>query len=166
MDLTLLQIDNPLLTILAIALDNTLFFCIFTLFIVLASERRKEKIAKIMLAVLLAALLITTMKLILKVERPCTIFASKIPCPEDYSFPSGHTLFAFTVMLAFLNKPVFPIYFIYAIFVAFTRIYLGVHTFEDIAGSIAFAPFVYYITDCIWIRFEGKKYAFRDEPCQ
>ncbi len=160
------QMDVPLITLVSTLLDNEIVLVAVTFLFVLLSERRKGKLAKIALAVVLAVLLGTAVKNVIKAERPCIGLLSKIECPDSYSFPSGHTILAFTVMLAFLNKPTFVIYFMYAIFVAFTRIYLGVHTFEDVAGSIAFAPLAYYLADGIWRKIKGKQYAFRHQPGQ
>ncbi len=163
------QADFALLTAVAALLDNEIIFLAVTFALVLVFERRKEKIAKIALAVALAVLLSTMVKNIVKEERPCVLLASKIACPDSYSFPSGHTILAFTVMLAFLNKPTFAIYLFYAAFIAFTRIYLGVHSLWDVAGSIAFAPFVYYTVDALWKKIgkiAGKGYAFRNRTGQ
>jgi undecaprenyl-diphosphatase len=164
--LAISQLDFPIVTWVAMALDNEVLMVIVTLLIVLASERRKEKLGKILIAMALAVILGNTVKALVKIDRPCVIEPAKIACPDSYSFPSGHTLFAFTVALAFLNKPGFVPYLFYAVFVAFTRIYLGVHSFEDVAGSIALAPFVYYIADGAWKFLEERKYAFRSEPGQ
>lgn len=154
------QMNVPWLTLVAALLENEFVFIFSILALVLLSERRKEKILKMAIAVFVAIVLVAALKNIIKVDRPCTNIPAKIECPVDYSFPSGHTIVAFTVMIAFLNKPTFIVYFTYAIFIAFTRIYLGVHTFEDVAGSIAFAPFVYYLGEIIWKKVRGKNYAF------
>ena len=71
------------------------------------------------------------------------------------SFPSGHTLGAFgffILMSMFLPKQYKPwsfLFFILALCVGFSRIYLGQHFFEDIyAGSIAgtFITLLIYVT--------------------
>lgn len=162
------QLSNPFLTDVARLFANELVLVAIIIALIVWGEKRKEKVWKIVLAVFLAFLLSTALKLALRTERPCGLLHSKVECPWaefpnpwTYSFPSGHTLVAFTVALAFLNKREFPFYLAFALFVAFTRIYLGVHTFEDVAGSIALAPFVYYITDVIWKKFEEGKYAAR-----
>ena len=144
------NLDIPLLTQVASALNNEALIMLVTFLFVLLAERRPEKLKKILLAIALAVLLITVAKYAIKTERPCDSLHSKTECPWSYAFPSGHTLVVFTVALAFLNKPVFPFFLIYAIFVAFTRIYLGVHSFEDIAGGVALSPLVYFTADKLW----------------
>lgn len=147
------------LTLISVLLDNDLVFLGITLFLVFLGEQRKEKFTKIVFAIVLAFLFGAVLKFILVIERPCVELPSKVPCPSSYSFPSGHGLVALTVMLSFLNKRSFLFYFFYAVFILFTRIYLGVHTFYDIAGSVGFAPLVYYITDELWKEIQRKKYA-------
>ncbi len=160
------QMNVPEITLVAALLDNELTMVAATFVLVLLTERRKKKIMKIGFAAVLAFVLSMGVKYALHVERPCVAVPSKVACPDSYSFPSGHTIVAFTVMLAFLNKPTFVVYFLYAIFIAFTRIYLGVHSFEDVAGSVALAPFVYYVADLAWKKIEGRRYAFRNEHGQ
>ncbi|MDD5337709.1 MAG: phosphatase PAP2 family protein [Candidatus ainarchaeum sp.] len=151
-------IDIGWLTTIATALDNEAVMVLVTLGLVLIAERRKTKVAKIVVAVIFAVLLTGAIKELVHTDRPCVAAAGKIECPDSHSFPSGHTLVAFTVMLAFLNKPVFPLYMLYAIFIAFTRIYLGVHSFEDVAGSVGLAPFTYYMSEIVWNRIKGGNY--------
>lgn len=158
------QLDVPALTAIASFLDHDIVIAAVTLLLVLVFERRKNKVGKVILAMALAVILGTAVKDLVHIDRPCVTVPAKIACPDSYSFPSGHTLLTFTVALAFLNKKEFPFYLAFAVFVAFTRIYLGVHSFEDVAGSMALAPFVYYLADSMWGRIsnflEGRKYAF------
>lgn len=158
--------DLGWVTPLAVLLNNDAIMVVITVALVLVFERRPEKVTKIVLAIALAGLLSIALKYTVQIERPCEALQSKVECPAGYSFPSSHALIAFTVMLAFLNKPQFAIYLAYAVFVAFTRIYLGVHSFEDVAGSMALAPFVYYVADIAWEKTGAKRYAFRSEPGQ
>lgn len=59
--------------------------------------------------------------------------------PSGYSFPSGHSMIAFSaaVILLFMNKKIGIIGIIAASIIAFTRVYLFVHYPSDIiAGAI------------------------------
>ena len=82
--------------------------------------------------------------------------------PRDTSFASGHTTASFAaagVMVRFLNKPLGIAALCYAVLVAYSRLYLGVHYPTDVicgcliglSGSI----FVYYIYSK---RFDMKSY--------
>lgn len=57
-----------------------------------------------------------------------------IPCPKDFSFPSGHaaTAFAAAAVLAFFDKKHRYFYYSIAVFIAYSRIYLGCHYFFDV----------------------------------
>ncbi|MBU0586094.1 phosphatase PAP2 family protein [Candidatus Micrarchaeota archaeon] len=145
------SINIQILTDIAAFLNSEVVLSLITAGLVLCGERRPEKLKKIFFAAVLVLILTMSLKFLFAIERPCAELNAKIVCPTDYSFPSGHTLLVFTVAIAFLNKRSFPFYLVFALFVAFTRIYLGVHTIEDVAGGIALAPFVYYITDQVWI---------------
>ena len=63
--------------------------------------------------------------------------------------PSGHAAIAFTLMIAFIGKRPFPFYWAFALLVAYTRFYLGVHTFEDLAAALVLAPVAYQSADII-----------------
>lgn len=62
----------------------------------------------------------------------------QIQKPNDYSFPSGHTLAAFTsaVIILLYNKKLGIIPLILAILMAFSRLYFYVHYPTDILGGI------------------------------
>lgn len=139
-------------------LDNSYAFFSIIILLVLATEPRNRKRIKIALALLIAGLITISVKAAIMQPRPCTNSSSLIDCPLDYSMPSGHATIAFTLMLAFIGHRFFPLYWIFAILVAYTRFYLGVHTFEDIAAALVVAPIAYQLADIIWgALVEGKK---------
>lgn len=60
-------------------------------------------------------------------------------CPKDYSFPSGHavTAFAAAAVLTSFNKKRKWFYYITAILISYSRIYLGCHYLFDVfVGAI------------------------------
>ncbi|HNT60891.1 MAG TPA: phosphatase PAP2 family protein [Candidatus Bilamarchaeaceae archaeon] len=139
-------------------LDNPYAFFSIIILLVLATEPRNGKRMKIALALLIAGLITLGAKAAIMQPRPCIGSSSLIDCPLDYSMPSGHAAIAFTLMLAFIGHRFFPLYWVFAILVAYTRFYLGVHTFEDIAAALVAAPIAYQLADIIWgALLEGKK---------
>lgn len=55
-------------------------------------------------------------------------------CPTDFSFPSAHasTAFAAATIMAFFDKKRRWFYFLIAILISYSRIYLGCHYFLDV----------------------------------
>ncbi|MBD3390024.1 phosphatase PAP2 family protein [Candidatus Micrarchaeota archaeon] len=142
---------------LALLLGNELVFFLVLGTLVLLAERRPEKRKKIILGVVVVSLLVLGLKNLFAVERPCAAGVSEYGCPAlpylGHSFPSGHAAVAFLVMIAFLDKKSFPAFWLFALLIAYTRLFLGVHTFADIAGSLVLAPIAYHITDSLWGRY-------------
>jgi membrane-associated phospholipid phosphatase len=144
--------------LIAQLIDNPISFSLVIFALVFITEKRMAKREKILFALMLSALLVFTAKNVLMEPRPCTSNGSLIPCPLDYSMPSGHAAVAFTLMLAYMGKPSFPLFWLFALLVSYSRFFLGVHTFDDIAAALVIAPVSYYITDWIWGVFvEGKQ---------
>jgi undecaprenyl-diphosphatase len=89
-----------------------------------------------------AALLSRTFKLLLHRQRP-HFWDLFYPLPSDYSFPSGHALFSLTFALAIIilawnsrwRWGVLLVGSSFAIAIAWTRLYLGVHYPSDIFGG-------------------------------
>lgn len=72
--------------------------------------------------------------------RPCHINplpSMIIPCPTDFSFPSGHTMPAFLTATIFYqyNKPLGIAFYIFAVLTGFSRLYLYVHFPFDVLFS-------------------------------
>ncbi|HSB47823.1 MAG TPA: phosphatase PAP2 family protein [Candidatus Bilamarchaeum sp.] len=139
-----LSVDNPLLRAAGEFLDNPLVFSALILAALLIGESRMEKRKKALLSILLAVLCGYALKFALAVERPC---AGESWCPSDFSFPSLHATAAFSLMIGFLNKKSFPFYLLFALFIGFTRMNIGVHVFADIAAALPIAIVAYYAID-------------------
>jgi len=147
------SIQDPLVRGASLLMDNALIYVLIVLFLVYAGEGRTGKRTKIIVSMMIAVALAWGFKSALAVERPC---AGEPWCPHDGSFPSLHAAAAFALMTAFLDKKAFPAYLLFAFFVCFTRLNLGVHTFRDIAGALPVALLAYYITDMAWPVVESR----------
>lgn len=91
---------------------------------------------------------------------------SQLMVAGNFSFPSGHTLIAFTIAFGLyfcFQKKYFLIpIFVWAFVVAYSRIVLGVHYPSDIIGSIVIAYvlnilFFKYIFQQEWFKKTTKK---------
>ncbi len=155
----LASLNIPLFTAVAVFLDQyayLLFLGIAAAFYLLRPSVRKNKLklAAFLISLLVMAILVVAVKAGTQQPRPCIVPSDylKLPyCPFDYSFPSGHTAFAFTFAGASLGTGVFPVFFLLAIITALSRIYLGVHTINDVAGGIVLALATYFIIEG-WLR--------------
>lgn len=150
------QFNEPVLTVLASLIHDNIIFLVLLVGLLLLGERG-ERTKKILVALVFVALLSLGLKEAFQIERPCNELITKVPCPESYSFPSIHATLAFTLAIAFLYRSNYWIYIAFALLVAASRIYLGVHTFEDVAASLALAAVSYSFIDRIWVHFNEKK---------
>lgn len=116
------------------------------------------------IALALSAVLVTAAVLHLKdmygIERPCAVLESKIeskiPCPSDGSFPSGHATAAAMFLPAFLGSWAFLPYLLFYLVTATSRIYLGVHAVEDVTGGTVIGIAAYFIAEF----FVGERQSF------
>ncbi|MFN2627686.1 MAG: phosphatase PAP2 family protein [Gaiellaceae bacterium] len=88
-----------------------------------------------------ADLLATALKNVTNVDRPSTRFAEPRPLvhgPHDGSFPSGHTStsFACATILAVALPRLAPLWYLIALAIGFSRIYVGVHYPLDVVGGV------------------------------
>ncbi|MDD5171619.1 MAG: phosphatase PAP2 family protein [Candidatus ainarchaeum sp.] len=148
------SVNEPLLRTIGLILDDSLVYGFVILAFLFIGEMRWSKRLKVMLALALALLLATGLKYAMAEERPC---AGQDWCPEDYALPSLHATAAFTLMIAFLNKRTYPLYLLFALFVCFTRLNLGVHYFQDIVGALPVALLSYYLVDIAWKSTRAKE---------
>jgi membrane-associated phospholipid phosphatase len=148
-----LSVQNPVLSAVGHLLGNEFFYIAIVIGLVVAFERKNDKRLKILLLISISFLLGWIVKYLVAEPRPCL---GAIWCPLDYAFPSTHALVAFAIMFGFMKKKSFPFFIAFAVFISFTRMNIGVHSFGDILGAIPIAIFGYYITEIAWARFERK----------
>lgn len=142
-----LSVQNPLLHAIGSAFDQDAIYAVILLALLLIGERRNEKRMKVFAVLLLAFLVATGVKYAMAHPRPCL---GADYCPSGYSFPSLHATTAFVLAIAFLGKRNYWFYAIFALFVSFTRLNLGVHVFIDVAAGLPIALFCYYAVDECW----------------
>lgn len=150
----MLDILNIIMTGISLILNSTPVFGIVLVILVLLGEKRNSKRAKIAIAIFIALIIGFALKEMYKVPRPCITEPGGVTCPNDYSFPSLHAIGAFALMIPFINKEKFAYYLLFALLTAFTRIYLGVHTIEDIAAGLVVASISCYAIDRLFPKGE------------
>jgi len=104
----------------------------------------------------LSGLTVQGMKILFRIERPWVIDPTFVPVPgaieyaTGYSFPSGHTqsAAAFYGSLGAMAKqmPLKIVLFAVPVLVAFSRMYLGVHTLEDVVVSLIITFLLIFIS--------------------
>lgn len=149
-----LSIDNPALKAIGFLIDNDFVYAALIAALVFAGESRNEKRLRILATLVMVVVLGVAIKGVMAHPRPC---AGEIWCPTDYSFPSTHAIAAFALMIAFLNKRAYPFYLLFALFVSFTRLDIGVHVFLDIAAALPIAFVGYYAVDLLWRKGERRE---------
>ena len=158
MDIRQLFIDSfgivrPEVRFASIALNDTAFAILFTAFLILVLTYffKEQKMLPFMVAAVTIALLLgVSFKLFLQEERPCVETPGKIPCPLDFSLPSIHSLLTFTIAIVAIGNRSFVFYLIYALFTAFSRVYLGVHTITEVAAGLALAFLACVLCEMLW----------------
>jgi membrane-associated phospholipid phosphatase len=128
----------------SVLFNEPLLVMAFSIALVLAASwhyKEQKQLPFLACALILAFLLGLFFKPFLGEIRPCVYVPGKIPCPLDNSLPSLHALLAFTLAIVSLGNRSFPIYLLYSLFIAFSRVYLGVHTISEVAAGLSLAFF-------------------------
>ncbi len=115
----------------------------------LARRRDDRSMALALLApvsVVVAYLVAEVVKVLVAEPRPCrgvpsAYILETCPVPSDYSFPSGHTTTAAATVAALylLNRRLGWVTAVFAVVLAFSRVYVGGHYPHDVVASAILA---------------------------
>ena len=115
----------------------------------------------------LSSLTVQGMKICFRIDRPWILDPALRPVQSaldnstGYSFPSGHTQSATAIFGALgvqiKKKPVKILCFLVPLLVAFSRMYLGVHTLTDVAASLLISFLLILLTVKVLSRGEADK---------
>lgn len=118
--------------------DFILHLPIFIIVYFIGSLKIKQFIEVTLLATIIGAITLYIIRFIVKRKRPIGDIPNEfalIPKIENYSFPSGHALrnFIFCITIyPFFGIKYSIVFFIFAIIITLTRIYLKLHYLSDI----------------------------------
>ncbi len=123
----------------------------------------RETLAKKIFYRLVSSLLVSGvlnlfLKLIIARPRPFRVSPDivKMSSGGGFSFPSGHTTEVFVlvfVLWPFVNKGVRALLLIWALFISYSRVALGVHYPTDVAGGVAVAALAVWLSRRLWKNF-------------
>ncbi len=122
--------------------DGWLWYAMGLAILILGGKTRFEALGAAALSSVLSVLLFSRLKRLTGRRRPCHIerhcWATLLP-PDQFSFPSGHTMTAFAVAIPLsLFYPTLAIGLLFcALSIAMSRILLGMHFLSDVvAGAL------------------------------
>lgn len=155
---------NPILKFFTILGEAKVFVFLLIAFCgILLIFSKHRRVAIIILSCAIVGFLVGNiiLKNIIARDRPCVTYPEQsyfIPCPSEYSMPSGHTLHTFLIAFTLLFNKKYKISiptFIIAAIIAFSRMYFYVHYFTDILFGIILAATIAYL---ITLLFNKNKY--------
>ena len=122
--------------------DGWLWYSLGTILLLVGGPRRYAAVGAAGCAAIGGVLVFKALKKVSHRLRPCQLEPhcwSKVLPPDQFSFPSGHTMTAFAIALVvscFYPSLEGPLYFL-AISIAFSRVVLGMHFLSDVlAGAV------------------------------
>ncbi len=152
---------------IALVTDSASFgaFAIYVILFVLWDIKRDQKLSRstlnFMVSIFLGMAIVGALKVLIRVPRPGEAplslpFFQALLNADYFAFPSGHTARA-SILACFLSErfPKYkPIWWCYAILVAFSRLLFHVHWFSDVIFSLILGPWVFTVvesTESIWL---------------
>jgi len=143
------SIQNEWISYIGLLLNNPYAFGALVVLLGLYLERERKGRMRLAAALVFTFILVSLAKNILAVDRPCTDAMIDF-CPSSFSLPSLHAAISFTLAFAFIDRKTFPYLFLFSLFVAFTRLNIGVHNFVDIAAALPIAFMSVFIIRRYW----------------
>jgi undecaprenyl-diphosphatase len=122
--------------------DGWLWYSLAILFLLFGGAQRYAAVSASACAALAGVAVFKALKRLSRRQRPCQLEPhcwSKVLPPDRFSFPSGHTMTAFSIALVlsyFYRGMEVPVFFL-ACSIAVSRIVLGMHFLSDVlAGAV------------------------------
>ncbi len=115
-----------------------IWFVIIILLIIFEEKIDKKFILYFFISLLIGGIVVFGMKNTIRRIRPAITIPSLHSCDTDFAFPSGHTTIAFvsaTILAAFDKKRKWY-YYLVAVFIGLSRIYLQCHYFFDVFAGV------------------------------
>lgn len=111
--------------------------------------------------IFLQALIITilasfALKLFFHQDRPCVLEDALVACPPDFGMPSIHAAMSGLFFMAALGSSWAWLIFPLSMAVAYSRVFLNVHTPEQVIAGFALAVVTYLMT---WLIVQRKEAA-------
>lgn len=158
------QMYIPLFNDIALILETNEGLVVVTVLIIFLTtyffKQKRNVLPVLLITLLLSVVFAVGTKEIFKEPRLCDE-NSKVACPEGYGFPSTHAALGFALLLPAIGTPGFWVYLVFSVVLAFSRIYLGVHTLFDIVGSMGIAIVAYTISKIIITQLRLVAHEFR-----
>ncbi|MEM3399445.1 MAG: phosphatase PAP2 family protein [Candidatus Micrarchaeia archaeon] len=151
------QIDVPLLTTISFLINHKIYGNVFLSFLFLFALISSKKKASTLISVFLTVVLFILLKDFYGIGRPCFAIPSKVACPTDYSFPSGHVSIGACLTASVVGTVLFIPYLLMLVLISFSRMYLGVHMLNDIVGGIVLGVSVFFVVDKLFTRLIKKE---------
>jgi undecaprenyl-diphosphatase len=121
--------------------DGWLWYSLAGIVLLVGGTSRYAAVGASMCAALAGVVVFKLLKAVSRRERPCQLEPhcwAKILPPDQFSFPSGHTMTAFSIALVvsfFYPSLESPLYFL-AASIAVSRVVLGMHFLSDVLAGI------------------------------
>ena len=122
--------------------DGWLWYALGLAVALFGGEQRLGALAASGVAVSIGICLFIYLKRLFRRKRPCALephcWATLLP-PDQFSFPSGHTITAFSVAMSMgqFYPSLLPMLLFFATSIALSRVVLGMHFLSDvIAGAV------------------------------
>lgn len=121
--------------------DGWIWYALGFMLLAYGGPRRFSAVAAAGAAAILGILVFKALKRLSQRPRPCQIEPhcwSKVLPPDRFSFPSGHTMTAFSVavVISFFYPSLEGMLFFMAVSIAISRIVLGMHFLSDVLAGV------------------------------